>query len=237
MEKRRLHEIIKSKILSFFAQILFLINSYSLSFRNVNHPDTENGNFIFACWHAHQCALYSIKNRENMYSMISKSTDGDIIANAGGRVGIQSVRGSSKRGGADATRKLLDKLNEGFSAALAVDGPRGPKFKAKKGVVELAKLSGVPIIPMAWFGKSPFLIKFNTWDEFLFPFIFGTIVTLYGEPIYVPKDADKEVLEQYRNKLDEEMIRLNRELRENYDKYLKISVRNTEKSKSVVSWF
>ena len=58
--------------------------------------------------------------------MISYSRDGDLVAEAGGRVGINAVRGSSKRGGAAAALEMIDKVKAGASAFLAVDGPRGP---------------------------------------------------------------------------------------------------------------
>lgn len=236
-ETRRVSEIIKVKTASFFAQLMFLINSYTLSFKTVNQPDVENENFIFALWHAHQCATYAISNRSNLCSLISRSTDGDIITASAGRVGIRAIRGSSKRGGASAALKLIDEAKKGVSLVIAVDGPRGPKFKAKLGIIEIARKSGVPIVPMAWYGKSPFLVKFNTWDEFMFPFIFGTTVTLFGKPIAVPEDADDEECKRYLEILDKEMHDLNRDLRDNYDYYLKNSVKNNEKSKSLVKWF
>ena len=135
-ETRKLSDNIKVKTAGFFGQILFLLNSHIMTFKNVNHPDVENHNYVFAVLHSQQCGLYSILNRENMFSMISRSTDGDLVALSGGRVGINSVRGSSKRGGATAALELIDKVKNGCSAALAIDGPRGPVGVVKPGGLE-----------------------------------------------------------------------------------------------------
>lgn len=236
-ETRKLSDNIKVKTAGFFGQILFLLNSHIMTFKNVNHPDVENHNYVFAVLHSQQCGLYSILNRENMFSMISRSTDGDLVALSGGRVGINSVRGSSKRGGATAALELIDKVKNGYSAALAIDGPRGPVGVVKPGVVQIAKNGGAPIIPMAWQTKSKYILKLPTWDKLLIPLLFVKAVALYGEPIDVPSDATEEQMEEIRLKVENEIKRLNEELANNYDEYYKKGIRNTHHSKSVVSWF
>lgn len=236
-ETRKLSDNIKVKTAGFFGQILFLLNSHIMTFKNVNHPDVENHNYVFAVLHSQQCGLYSILNRENMFSMISRSTDGDLVALSGGRVGINSVRGSSKRGGATAALELIDKVKNGCSAALAIDGPRGPVGVVKPGVVQIAKNGGAPIIPMAWKTKSKCILKLPTWDKLLIPLLFVKAVALYGEPIDVPSDATEEQMEEIRLKVENEIKRLNEELANNYDEYYKKGIRNTHHSKSVVSWF
>ena len=236
-ETRKLSDNIKVKTAGFFGQILFLLNSHIMTFKNVNHPDVENHNYVFAVLHSQQCGLYSILNRENMFSMISRSTDGDLVALSGGRVGINSVRGSSKRGGATAALELIDKVKNGYSAALAIDGPRGPVGVVKPGVVQIAKNGGAPIIPMAWQTKSKYILKLPTWDKLLIPLLFVKAVALYGEPIDVPSDATEEQIEEIRLKVENEIKRLNEELANNYDEYYKKGIRNTHHSKSVVSWF
>lgn len=237
-ETRRTSEQIKVKVAGFFGQILFLLNSYIMTFKNVNHPDMSDGkHYVFAVLHSQQCGLYSILNRENMYSMISRSTDGDLVALSGGRVGINSVRGSSKRGGASAALELIDKVKNGCSAAFAADGPRGPVGVLKMGCVQVAKSGMVPIVPMAWQTRSKAVLKLPTWDKLLIPLLFVKSVALYGEPVNVPEDATDEQMEEIRLQVENEIKRLNEELDANYDEYYKKGIRNTHHSKSVVSWF
>jgi len=236
-EQRTLSKQIQVKIASFFGQILFFLNSHIMTFKNVNHPDNSKKNYLFACLHSQQCGIYSILNREKLYSMISRSTDGDLVAAAGGRVGIQSVRGSSKRGGATAALELITKVKEGNSAAFAADGPRGPVGVIKMGVVQVAKSTGVPIIPFAWQTKSKCVLRLPTWDRLLLPLVFVKAVALYGEPISVPRDADDEKMEECRLQVENAIKDLNIELEKNYDEYYKKGIRNMQRSKSVVSWF
>ena len=236
-EQRALSKQIQTKIGCFFGQILFLLNSHIMTFKNVNHPDNSETNYLFACLHSQQCGLYSILNREKMYSMISRSTDGDLIAASGGRVGMNSVRGSSKRGGATAALELINKVKEGYSAALAVDGPRGPVGVVKMGIVQIAKSTGVPIIPMAWQTKSKSLLRLPTWDRLILPLLFVKAVALYGSPVSVPKDADDAKMEECRLQVENAIKELNIELEKNYDDYYKKGIRNMQRSKTVVKWF
>ena len=236
-EERPLLKQIQVKIACFFGQILFFLNSHIMTFRNVNHPDNTDKNYVFACLHSQQCGIYSILNREKLYSMISRSTDGDLVAASGGRVGIQSVRGSSKRGGATAALELINKVKEGNSAALAVDGPRGPVGVIKMGAVQIAKTTGVPIIPFAWQTRSKCVLRLPTWDRLLIPLVFVKSVALYGEPIHVPQDANDEVMEECRLKVENAIKDLNAELDKNYYEYYKKGIRNMQRSKSVVPWF
>jgi len=236
-QNRTIDEQIKVEILSFFGQILFWLNSRLMVFKNVNHPDTENKNFIFACFHSQQCGLYAIKNREKLYSLVSQSMDGDLIAASGGRVGMKMIRGSSRRGGSQATRELIDKIENGNSIAIAVDGPTGPVGVPKKGVIEIAKMTNTSIIPMVWHGDSPLMLKIPTWDKLQIPLLFVNTVAVYGEPIYVPADCNEEQLKEIKDKLQETLAKMNADIKANFRKYYKEGIQNKHKSKSVVKWF
>ncbi len=233
-----LKKYIISRISSFLGQIFFLVNSYLCVFKNVNHPDMSEGNkYVFASWHSQLCGSYSILNRENVYYMISGSRDGDIVAEAGGRVGINAIRGSSKRGGATAALEMIEKVKNGASAYLAVDGPRGPVGVVKKGCVEIAKLGGAKIVPMAWKTTDWITITVNSWDKLQVPVIYCQSVALYGEPIEVPEDADDEMMEEIRLKVEAEINRINEDINKNFRHYYKTGIANRHKSKSVVPWF
>ena len=62
-EQRELLKQIQVKIACFFGQILFFLNSHIMTFKNVNHPDNSEKNYVFACLHSQQCGIYSILNR------------------------------------------------------------------------------------------------------------------------------------------------------------------------------
>ena len=185
-------------------------------FTHINKQDSSNS-FIAAMWHAHQCSIYGLKdviNRVNI--LISPSNDGQIITDACERLGFKVIRGSKGREGASkSVLKMLEALNEGDIIAITVDGPRGPNHVVKKGAIELAKLSGKPIIPNKNF------LKFNSWDEFRVPIGYCRVVNLYGDPIYVDKNVTDEEFEQKRLEVQEKLEELYKDVVKNYERYLK----------------
>lgn len=201
-------------VLSFLIKHFYTFESWFYDCKNINFPKEKPA--IFALWHAHQCALYANEDRGNLNVMISKSNDGEIIAAATEHVGIKVIRGSHKRAGASASLAMIEKLEQGESAAITIDGPRGPKGVVKDGIINIAKLTQAPIIPMTWYSPSKWLLKFNTWDEFRFPILGVKTIALYGEPIYVPSDCSKEEQEIYRQKVETALNDLYKQAQENF---------------------
>lgn len=196
------HEKVQIKIFSFLAALLFKLKEFTYSCKNVNYP---NEPCIFALWHAHQCGLYSLEGKSKTNVMISRSKDGEIIARAAEIMGLKTVRGSITRGGASATLELVNRIKKGDNGAITVDGPKGPNRVVKKGIIEIAKMTGVPIVPITWYSPSKGYIKLNTWDEFRFPLFCRKMLMYYGEPIYVDKNADDKEIENKRKYLEDTM--------------------------------
>ena len=202
-------------ILAFLVKNFYTFESWFYDCKNINFP--KNKPVIFFFFYAHQCELYANEDRAHLNVMISKSNDGEIIAAATERVGIKVIRGSHKRAGASATLAMIEKLEQGENAAITIDGPRGPKGVVKDGIINIAKLSQAPIVPMTWYSPSKWWIKFNTWDEFRFPVLGVKTIALYGEPIYIPSDCSKEETEMYRQKLETALNDLYKQAQENFD--------------------
>ncbi len=215
--KRSLKEKIQLKILTKLLKWYFLTEQHLLKIKNVNYPKRQ---FIFSMWHCHQCLTYGVEDKSSFYALISASNDGEIIANAAKCLNIMSVRGSTKRRGFAASMEMIEKLNEGNSIGIMVDGPRGPKGKVKDGIVNIAKITGVPIIPVAWHSKDKTFFELNTWDKFIAPFGPCNTVALYGDPIFIPNELTKEEIQLWCQKVEDEMNRLQKDLEENYEKYL-----------------
>ncbi|MDP9132273.1 MAG: lysophospholipid acyltransferase family protein [Nitrospirota bacterium] len=108
---------------------------------------------ILAFWHAQQLMMPLAYPGLEAHVLISQHLDGELIRRIVARFGLEAVRGSSTRGGAEAFRKLIRLGRSGYSLVLTPDGPKGPRQIAKVGVVQLARATGLPIIPMA-FGCS-----------------------------------------------------------------------------------
>ena len=215
-KKRKLKEKVQLFILINLLKLFFTIEKHLVTIKTINYP---KGQFILSIWHRHQCVVYSVEDKEHFYALISASNDGEIIAKACECLNIKSVRGSSKRHGTTAALSLIDKLKEGSSVGIMVDGPRGPIYKVKDGIVNIAKLSGVPIVPVVWASKDKTFRTFNTWDNFQIPMGKCYTIALYGDPIQIPNDLTKEQMQEWCLKLEEIMNNLQNDLEENFDKY------------------
>ena len=153
--------------------------------------------------------------------MVSSSQDGEIISRAANAMGVETVRGSKTRGCAKASLELIKRMkDEDINGALTIDGPKGPNRIVKKGIIEIAKMADVPIVPAVWWSPQKTFIKFNSWDNFRFPLIGTKLVMLFGEPIYVPKNPDDETIEKIRKKVEDNLNNLYIDIKQNYKKYL-----------------
>jgi lysophospholipid acyltransferase (LPLAT)-like uncharacterized protein len=114
----------------------------------------ESGkNIILAFWHAQQLMIPFGYRGPGAHVLISQHRDGEIIARIIATFGHRAVRGSSTRGGAAALRELIRLGRSGKDVVVTPDGPKGPAQVAKMGVIQLARASGLPIVPLA-FGCS-----------------------------------------------------------------------------------
>ena len=164
-------------------------------------PDPNVQAFIYAFWH--ESLLAPAKIRTKVKVMISQSADGELIAQVCRHLGLGTVRGSPKRGGAQAILELL-RDGEHSHWALTPDGPNGPRRQVKSGVVLLASRAGLPIVPLgvgytrAWRARS--------WDRFAIPRPFSTVVGVLGEPLIVPSDLSAEGIECHRRRVEEALL-------------------------------
>lgn len=194
-------------LLSKLVYIVFRIQEPFTKIREVNNPEIKP--CIYAMWHAHQCCIHGIKDRKSLSVLISRSIDGEIIARTVEKWGFKTVRGSKgKKGSVEATMQLIDRLKNNENIAMMVDGPKGPAFQAKEGVIKIAKMSQAPIVPVYWYSPDINFIKLPSWDGFRYPFFFARLLNLYGEPIYVNADNTDEQDEQVRIQLQESLNEL-----------------------------
>ncbi|HLZ32837.1 MAG TPA: lysophospholipid acyltransferase family protein [Nitrospira sp.] len=110
----------------------------------------NNQNIILAFWHAQQLMIPFGYRGPGSHVLISQHRDGEIIARIISTFGHRAVRGSSTRGGAGALRELIRLGRSGRDVVVTPDGPKGPAQVAKMGVIQLARASGLPIVPLAF---------------------------------------------------------------------------------------
>ncbi len=121
--------------------------------QNVDQLLAQGQRMIIAFWHAQQLMMPLAYRGVEAHVLISRHGDGELIRRIIARFGLQAVRGSSTRGGVEALRELIRLGRSGVDLVITPDGPKGPRQVAKMGVVQLAKATGLPIVPLA-FGCS-----------------------------------------------------------------------------------
>jgi lysophospholipid acyltransferase (LPLAT)-like uncharacterized protein len=169
---------------------------------------------LAAAWHQDAIIGPYIFRKRNMHTMASLSRDGELLARAFGRFGFTVFRGSTSRRGKGAIRELAEHLKSRGATfcVLAADGPKGPVYEVKKGIVFLAKQTGAPIFPVRAGAKRRKLNK--SWDHTTIPLPFNSLVYLCGEPVSVSSTAGKDEIEAARveveNRLNELTNRIER---------------------------
>lgn len=173
----------------------------------------EQRPFISSSWHA--CiipATYMCRNL-GVRVMSSNSYDGEYMGRIIRKFGFVAVKGSSSRNAVRALLGLRRALQEGWSVAFTLDGPRGPRYKVKPGPVALARSSGVPMtmfhmaVDRAW--------VLNSWDRMMIPKPFSRVLMRIGKLIEVPRNAGDAELERYQQDLQDGLDRVREFAEEN----------------------
>lgn len=155
---------------------------------------------IYAAWHSRILMMPHLYGWRRTRVLASRSEDGELVVRFIARFGMEAVRGSSSRGGAEALRALARLLAGGKDVFVVPDGPKGPREVAKPGIVMLARLSGAPIVPMALGASRQW--RLGSWDEFRIPKPFARCVMRFGEPIRVARDTDRAGEEAARKEVE-----------------------------------
>jgi len=168
--------------------------------------DPATGNIVAGAWHRNSIFMfYFFRTLGPRGLMVSRSGDGDIVANAAHRFGYTTMRGSSSRGGARALQQMIAYMQETHEKRLCgtpVDGPRGPARIVKKGMLAVAKEAGVLFIPMACSGTRVLTIH-KAWDKTMIPLPFSKMVIDFGAPFHIPPDADDAQMEILRRRAEQ----------------------------------
>ncbi len=145
--------------------------------------------------------------------MVSRSWDGELIDRSIRRMGYDTTRGSSSRGGKEALWEMIDIIKERkYCSGLAVDAPRGPSRQVKIGIVMVAKETGQPVVPfVSWATRK---IQFHSWDSMILPLPFSTIVMAFGKPTEVLPGLNNEQYEDIRQEIEKEMLRVQEQVEE-----------------------
>ena len=163
---------------------------------------------IFCFWHNSIMIPLGHESRRDCKGLMSLGADGEFAARVIRHFGVESIRGSSSRGGASLLQKLMNEAGPGSIFAVTPDGPRGPRYQLAGGSPWMASRTGIPLAPVGMALSRNW--KLNSWDRFRIPKPFARAVMMFGAPIHVPRDLDRDGLTQTASELEKEMHCLTR---------------------------
>ncbi len=172
---------------------------------------------IYVLWHQRMYTFPYTHRKSGLRILTSSHGDGDLIAGIVSRMGLQAVRGSSTRGGAQAMRELLNDLGSGHDYAFTPDGPTGPRHVFRSGAIYFASHSGLPLVPVTISFRKAW--KLPTWDQSVIPRPFTEAVIRVGRPIHVPPELNSEGIETWRRKLETVLTELTVSAEERYEEF------------------
>lgn len=173
MLKENLKTQLLSRVLCFWIQ--------SLRIDLVLPPDFKPG--VLALWHQDLIACAAAFKNKGVHVLVSQSQDGELFSRSISLLGYQVVRGSDTRGALN-VRHLKRALEKGYYVGMAVDGPKGPPLKVKRGTLWLIEKSGAPAYHLRVQYSRFFRLK--SWDQMIIPFPFSKIKVFVD--VYEPSE-------------------------------------------------
>lgn len=216
--KSRLEYFLYHSVLPYVG--LFLVRLLSSTYRlrlvdlqNEGSCIERDGSIIYASWHQRFFpGVTFFATRKPIAILISRSRDGEFASRIVDILGWRAVRGSSSKGGSEGLQQLKELSRKGYKIGHIVDGPKGPFGEIKPGLLRIAQVSGMAIVPTITSSEKRW--SFRSWDRFMVPKPFSRVLIRFGEPIYVPSDLNEDTFEEKRLLIGQRM----RELYEDTDR-------------------
>lgn len=173
------------------------------------------GPVIFCLWHNRLALCMPAYDRflrgqrpgtRGVAALVSASKDGAFLTGILHALGVEVVRGSSSRRGAQALLELSTKCQAGWDVTITPDGPRGPCYHVHEGIISLAQVTGLPVVAANLELSRKHLLK--SWDRFQIPLPFGRCRVMFSEPLIMPRDATPEERASLRAQLESTMRRI-----------------------------
>lgn len=196
-------------LISGYLRLVYATNKRLPGFDETITSQKEHTPYIVTFWHGqHLMGTFVREKSVPVVAMFSRSADAELNARVAEKLGLQTVRGSggradsnnSGKGGARALITLKRALDQGISTGMIADVAHSPVREAGQGIILLAKLSGRPILPVAY-AFSRCIVLQGSWDKTSIPLPFGRSAAVTTEPVWVPVDADENLLEEKRLEL------------------------------------
>ena len=159
---------------------------------------------IFAVIHGRQFMVYNTLGYRGLCVMSSTSRDGRLQADVLKRFGFNVAFGSSSSSPVRALVGMIKLMQKGHNGIMAVDGPKGPIYKVKPGILFLAKKTDAVIIPYVFSANRAVIMK--AWDKYMLPKPFSKTVVFFGEPYLPSRENDKNTIKKESEELEKILL-------------------------------
>ena len=177
---------------------------------NLAQAYQKHGQIICAFWHNRTFLLPFIYRYEmqltRLVAMVSRSRDGQFLADFLHRFDFRTIRGSSSTGGTETFVQVTRLARQGYDIAIAPDGPRGPSCLVQPGIIKLAQMTSLPIMPVSY--QVSIRKELRSWDKLIIPSPCAKVAFEIAPAITVPRRSGQNGLERARKNLQDRLIRL-----------------------------
>jgi lysophospholipid acyltransferase (LPLAT)-like uncharacterized protein len=156
---------------------------------------------LYCAWHDSIAGLLFYGPCLRMAGLTSRHADGSIVSEIMSALHIKPVRGSTHRGGAAAVAELIETLRD-HDVAITPDGPRGPRRELKDGIIFLASVTGVPIVPVTFSCADAWRPR-GRWTDMTVPKPLARGWLMCGVPIDIPNALSRNQFREYRDLLQQ----------------------------------
>lgn len=170
--------------------------------------DEFQGPVLGMFWHEYILAPFFLRAHCNIAMLLSRHRDAEWLAQAARLMGFDTVRGSTKRGGAVALRELFQK-SRSMNLAITPDGPRGPRRKLASGCIFAASKLGIPLVIIGVGYDRPW--RLGTWDRFAVPRPYSRVRIVLGPRIWIPPNLSRREIGYHRKRVERILNQLTEE--------------------------
>ena len=207
----------------FMRLLFFTIRCRVLNAENIESAKmrSQNCKYISPIWHQNILSnfyYFSKINQDKQFNMVSFANDGKLLSRLIHLFGWRASHGGSSRGGAVGLRHVARALmseDRNYEVYVSgVDGPKGPIYEPKMGVIKMAQIAQVPIVPLVYLPSRSWKLK--SWDRFRIPKPFSLIYVAPCLPIMVDKGTPKEMYSEIAERIKHIMLSKENEIRDTY---------------------
>lgn len=189
-----------------FIRLLSPTLRVSVSYEEGAQKTLDERPLVASFWH--ECMIPStyLFRHMGIRVMSSFSYDGEYMGRIIRRFGFVAVKGSSSRNPVRALLGLRRALEEGWTVAFTLDGPRGPRRQVKPGPAGLARSAGVAMTAFHAAVENAWVLR--SWDRMMIPKPFSRVLVRVSRLMFVPTGGSDSDLERYSAELQESLDRV-----------------------------